>query len=111
MLGLGNHKIKLTGEVYGLKSATFDLLAGHTCPMANLCHSQVEIKNGKREIKDFGEFRCYATKNNLPTCYVITDLEDWYKNHYNLPIACQKDNYVDDFEYIMIQQSFGIILH
>lgn len=74
MFSFSNKKIKKTGEDYGLKSACFDLLAGHNCPMANLCHSEVHVNSGgRRYIKDFGEFRCYATKAEVlfPRVYAL----------------------------------------
>lgn len=74
MLSHHNHKIKLTGKLYGYKSASFDLPAGHSCPAANLCHSRVNVDSqGKRYIEDRGQFRCYAVK-----------AEAQYTNVYNL---------------------------
>lgn len=73
MLSFYNSKVKLTGKIYGMKSAAFDLPAGHSCPMADACLSRVVSKDGHRHIEDFGQFRCYATKAEVqyPNVYNI----------------------------------------
>lgn len=67
VMGENNWKIVHTAIEYDYKHAgTVDLLAGHTCPAASLCHSRVnKDSNGKRTIEDLGKFRCYATKSEL----------------------------------------------
>lgn len=63
LFAYNNAKMKDTGRRLGLKIAAFDLPAGHTCPAASLCHSRVEQDDtGRWVTKDFGQFRCYATK-------------------------------------------------
>lgn len=62
MLSFYNHKMIETGKRYGYKCASFDLQAGHTCPMANLCNSRVIEVNGRRKVEKRGEFMCYAVK-------------------------------------------------
>ncbi len=88
MLSFKNQKIMLTGKTYGYKSASFDLLAGHTCPMANLCHSRTVIKDGHRTVEDKGQFRCYAVKAEV----AYTNVYNLRKNNYD---ATQAENFVD----------------
>lgn len=94
MLSYWNSKIKMTGKKYGYKSASFDMLAGHTCPMANICHSKVvEDKKGKRHIVDEGQFRCYAVKAEVAYTTV-------YKHRKANIEKSQSESFVDD----MIQE-------
>ena len=86
MLSYNNHKMKVTGKKYGYRVASFDLLAGHTCPAASLCHSRVVVENGHRKIQDFGQFRCYATKSEVA-----------YTNVYNMRLRNFELSKQDDF--------------
>jgi len=62
MFGTQNSKLTHLQSRLGKKVATFDLLAGHTCPMANLCHARVVVRNGHKKILKLGKFLCYAAK-------------------------------------------------
>lgn len=57
-----NAKLKKLQQIVGGKVYTFSLLAGHTCPMANECHSRVEKVNGVSKIVDGKNtvYRCFA---------------------------------------------------
>jgi len=61
IFSLGNTKLVHCGNSYRIRLASFDIPAGHTCPMASLCHSRAVIQpDGKAIIEDYGQFRCYA---------------------------------------------------
>jgi hypothetical protein len=63
---LGNTKLLDCAAKYKLRLASFDLPAGHTCPMALLCHSRAVVNSdGKAVIVDYGEFRCYAASTEV----------------------------------------------
>lgn len=55
---------------------TFDLLAGHTCPMAKDCYARVIMRAGHRRIEKLGKFTCYATKSEVayPSVYRLHKL-------------------------------------
>jgi hypothetical protein len=57
------------------KVYSFDLLAGHTCPGAKDCKSQVVLQEGKRKIQDGPgcQFRCFAASMEvrLPAVYAL----------------------------------------
>ena len=63
-----NRKLNELASALGLNKTqvvAFDLLAGHTCPFADICKAQVEVDElGKRRmIKDKScQFTCYAAK-------------------------------------------------
>jgi hypothetical protein len=66
IFSLGNTKLLHCAASYKLRLASFDLPAGHTCPMALLCHSRAVINSdGKAVIVDYGEFRCYAASTEV----------------------------------------------
>lgn len=88
MFSKGNSKLKHCAKYYGLKLVSFDIPSGVTCPAANLCHSQIEVVDGKRKVVDYGQFRCYATSS-----------EAMYENVYNARIRnlelSKSENFVD----------------
>lgn len=92
ILGENNYKIVHTAIEYEFKHAgTVDLLAGHTCPAASLCHSRViQDSNGHRTIEDLGKFRCYATKSEVI-----------YKNVYDLHKRNEDITKLESFPLIM----------
>ena len=59
----------------GMKVYSFDLLSGHSCPMADKCLSKVVIKDGKRKIQDGKntEFRCFSASQEalFPLVYAL----------------------------------------
>lgn len=67
IFSLGNAKLLHCGASYRLRMASFDIRAGHTCPMASLCHSRaiVNPETNKAEIVDYGQFRCYAASTEV----------------------------------------------
>jgi len=65
MFGYGNSKLVHLQNRVGKKVATFDLLAGHTCPMASDCNVRVIISKGHRRLKKLGKWACYAAKAEL----------------------------------------------
>ena len=67
VISLKNSKINAQAEMYGYRVGTaFDLLAGWTCPAANLCQSFAtqDEKTGKLHIEmgENAQFLCYAAK-------------------------------------------------
>lgn len=73
MFGYGNYKLKHLGKRLNKRVATFDMLAGWTCPMAKDCHARVIIKNGAKRIEKLGKFMCYAAKSEAvyPATYKL----------------------------------------
>lgn len=73
MFGYGNYKLKHLGARLNKRVATFDMLAGHTCPMANDCHARVIMVQGHRRIQKMGKFMCYAAKSEAlyPATYKL----------------------------------------
>lgn len=72
--GYYNSKLVRLQEILGVKTATFDLLAGHTCPMANDCMTRVMLnENGKKYIEKMGKWMCYAAKSEAvyPAVYAL----------------------------------------
>ena len=58
-----NHKMRLLADLLGLNKtevAGFDLPAGYTCPMANLCKSFANPNTGRIVDAKSSLFRCYA---------------------------------------------------
>lgn len=67
VLSFNNSKINSQAELYGYRVGTaFDLLAGYTCPAANLCQSYAvkDKKTGRLHIEmgENAQFLCYAAK-------------------------------------------------
>lgn len=91
IIGRDNFKIKTTGKEYGYRSASVDLLAGHSCPAANLCHSRVIENSGHKTIVDYGDFRCYATKSEA----IYTAVYDLHKRNF------EETTRLDSFPLIM----------
>lgn len=71
MFSTRNSKLIHCGKAYKIRLASFDINAGSTCPAASLCHSEVQIIDGKRRVIDYGQFRCYAASSEAmyPTVY------------------------------------------
>lgn len=66
IFSLGNTKLIHCGNSYKIRVASFDLPAGHTCPMASLCHSRAIVyETGKAFLVDYGTFRCYAASTEV----------------------------------------------
>ena len=65
MFGRGNSKLVDMGKRLNEKVITFDMLAGHTCPMAKDCLARVMVRNGKKHLQKLGKFTCYAVKAEL----------------------------------------------
>lgn len=88
MFSKNNTKLKHCSKMYDIKIVSFDINAGITCPAASLCHSQVEVVNGKRKIVDYGQFRCYAASS-----------EATYTSVFNMRLRnlelSKSDNFVD----------------
>ena len=74
-----NTKLQKTAKVLGVKKSrawSFNLLAGHDCPYARECKSQVNVTpDGKRTIQDGPDckFRCYGASMEcrLPDVYAL----------------------------------------
>ena len=60
-------KLKNYNAMSGKKIFSLDLLAGHSCPGANECHSKVVEENGKRKLVDGKdmEFRCFSASQEV----------------------------------------------
>lgn len=58
--GKNNSKLTCLAHTTGRKVASFDLLAGYTCPAANICKSFA--KHGRVELGENAEFVCYAAR-------------------------------------------------
>ena len=73
MFGYVNSKLMHLGNRLGVKVITFDMLAGHTCPMANICDTRVVIRNGHKRIQKRGSILCYAAKSEAvyPAVYAL----------------------------------------
>jgi len=56
----GNTKLLELAHYKGCKVTSFDLPAGHTCPMADQCHSFADKITGKITDGANCKFRCYA---------------------------------------------------
>jgi len=56
----GNTKLLALQKEQGCVVTSFDLLAGHTCPAANLCKAWVDFSTRKLIDGDDMIFRCYA---------------------------------------------------
>ncbi len=70
----GNAKLDALEKIVGGQVWTFSILSGHTCPMANECHSKVvQDSLGKRTIVDGPNtlFRCFSASQEVvfPTVY------------------------------------------
>lgn len=62
-----NSKMQATAKMCGIAQThvvAFDLLAGKTCPWADVCRAHVSVKDGSRRVIDGkkAQFRCYAAK-------------------------------------------------
>lgn len=68
--GKNNKKLMDLAHTTGRKVASFDLLAGYTCPAANICKSFA--KHGRVELGENAQFVCYAART-----------EAIYRNSYN----------------------------
>jgi hypothetical protein len=83
---LSNSKMHQLAKMIGIMQTTvvaFDLLAGKTCPFADICRSHVEIIDGHRRVVDSKSmvFRCYAAK--LEAAFT-----DSYNLHYQNTQVC-----------------------
>ena len=72
----GNRKVKELGRVQGVKSCSFDLPAGYTCPMADICQSFANKETGKITDGANCQFRCYAA--SLEAAFKPTRALHWY---------------------------------
>lgn len=68
--GSNNKKLLDLQHVKGRKVASFDLLAGYSCPAASICKSFA--KHGRVQLGENAEFVCYAART-----------EAMYKNSFN----------------------------
>jgi len=84
----GNKKLIHCGNTYRIRVASFDLLSGVTCPAASLCHSEIEIVDGKRKVVDYGQFRCYATSTEALYPAV-------YEMRKNNGLLAKSDNFIN----------------
>lgn len=106
MLSRNNHKIRETGNRYfgsHRRAASFDLLAGHNCPAASLCHSRVNVDaSGKRTVEDLGIFRCYAVKAEV-------QYPDVYNKRANNRIMADSPSFVDNMIQEIQEGKFKVI--
>lgn len=75
----GNSKMNKLASYLGLRKnsvATFDLPAGYTCPMANLCQTYSNRLTGKITDGQNSKFRCYAA--NLESAFPSVRKLRWY---------------------------------
>lgn len=75
---VGNRKILELANSHGLKSnqaTSFDLPAGYTCPMADVCQSFSNRENGKITDGDNCKFRCYAA--SIESAFTSTRKAHW----------------------------------
>ena len=75
---VGNTKILELAHSKGLTSkqvTSFDLPAGYTCPMADVCQSFADRENGKITDGDNCKFRCYAA--SMEARYTATRKAHW----------------------------------
>jgi len=73
-----NSKLAKTAKAMGIakrRAYSFNILAGHDCPYARDCRSQVNVVDGKRKIEDGPDcrFRCYGAsmESRLPDVYAL----------------------------------------
>jgi hypothetical protein len=104
-LGFGNSKIVNQAINYGYRvGTTFDVLAGYTCPMADVCKTFVVDKKGIKHLEwgENAQFTCYAAQ-----------LEAIYKRSYELHKFNTEFTKSDDFVEVLKQQIWfsGTSLH
>lgn len=89
-----NRKLNELAHDLGLRKSQvvgFDLPAGYTCPMADICKAQADRVTGKITDGAHSKFRCYAA--SIEARYTTTRMAHW--NNFDLLNGLDESNIAD----------------